>query len=277
MARTETVQLVRDRWAALCGMDKDNIIDDDAGVFLEFLNIALNEAWQRAYWTFVTKTLAFNVDEFSFLDLSSNTEISEVLYAYDSHPWRTSNASEVKFQPVRDDEIDGIFVPGVSKADAVSVSGITRSGTTATVTTSDDHGLTKGLSVIIAGAGESDYNGTFVVQSVIDSTSFTYTVTGTPSTPATGTITSTKCVIYPYCRVRETVLTSVSDTVPFELGKFLAYKASADWLRGEGQESKALARDQMAERTILNEIDRLERQQQWTPAIKMNPRVLGRR
>jgi len=37
MARTETVQLVRDRWAALCGLDKDNIISADADVFYEFV------------------------------------------------------------------------------------------------------------------------------------------------------------------------------------------------------------------------------------------------
>ncbi len=277
MARTETVQAVRDRWAALCGMDKDNVIGDDAAVFIELINIALDEAWQRAYWPFATKTLAFNVDDFSFVDLSSNTEISEVLYAWDSDPWRTNNSREVRFQPVQDDESDGFYVPDISKADSISVSGITRSGTTATVTTATDHNLSAGQSVIVAGANESDYNGTFVVQTVPTATTYTYTVSGSPSTPATGTITSTTAVVYPYCRIRETVISSVSDTVPYVLGKYLAYRSSADWLRGEGQEDKALAREQMAERTLLNEIDRLERQQQWQPIIKMNPRVLGRR
>ena len=277
MARTETVQAVRDRWASLCGLDKDNVITDDASVFLEFANLALHQAWQRAQWPFATKTLAFNVDDFNMVDLSSNTEISEVLYAYDSHPWRTDTAREVHFIPVEDDEIDGFFVPDIPKADSVSVSSITRVGTVATVTTSDDHGLSAGQSAIIAGAVESDYNGTVVVQSVTSTTVFTYTVSGSPTTPATGTITSTQAVVYPFCRIRETVLSSVSDTVPYKLGKYISYKASADFLRGEGQESKALARDQMAEQQILNEIDRLEREQQWQPVTKMNVRIRGKR
>jgi len=229
------------------------------------------------YWPFALKTLTFNVDDFSFVDLSSNTEISEVLYAWDADPYRTNNAREIRVNIVESDEQDGFYANDISKADSVSASGITRSGTTATVTTSADHNLQKGLSVIIAGANEGDYNGTFVVETVPTNTTFTYTVTGTPSTPATGTITSTACVVYPLCRVRETVLTALTDTVPFYLGKYIAYRASADWLRGEGQEEKGLAREQMAERTLLNEIDRLERQQQQTPWIKVNPRVLGRR
>lgn len=70
-----------------------------------------------------------------------------------------------------------------------SVSSITRSGSTATVTTGSNHNLSTGQMAKIAGAGESEYNGRFVV-TVTGSTTFTYTVTGTPSTPASGTITA---------------------------------------------------------------------------------------
>ncbi len=64
---------------------------------------------------------------------------------------------------------------------------ITRSGSTATVTTSAAHGFVTGNSTTISGAVETDYNGTFVV-TVVTSLTFTYTVPGTPSTPATGTL-----------------------------------------------------------------------------------------
>lgn len=72
-------------------------------------------------------------------------------------------------------------------ANTLSVSSLTRSGQTATAVTSSDHNLASNLDVIISGANESEYNGTFTI-TVTDTDTFTYTVTGTPSTPATGTM-----------------------------------------------------------------------------------------
>lgn len=72
-----------------------------------------------------------------------------------------------------------------------SVSSITRSSQTATVTTSGAHGLTSGDTVLIDGAVEAEYNGTFVI-TVLSTTTFSYTVSGSPSTPATGTILGLK-------------------------------------------------------------------------------------
>lgn len=69
-----------------------------------------------------------------------------------------------------------------------SVTSITRSSTTATVTTSIDHGYTTGDSVVIAGATQTDYNGVFAI-TVTGDTTFTYAVANSPATPATGTIT----------------------------------------------------------------------------------------
>ena len=71
---------------------------------------------------------------------------------------------------------------------AIAVTSITRSGATATVTAASAHGLTTGDYALIAGAVETDYNGEFSV-TVTNTTVFTYTVGGTPTTPATGTIT----------------------------------------------------------------------------------------
>lgn len=72
----------------------------------------------------------------------------------------------------------------------LDVASITRSGNTATITTDDDHSYGNGQTVIIAGADQSDYNGTFEVV-VTGFNTFTYEVSGTPVTPATGTITAT--------------------------------------------------------------------------------------
>lgn len=71
----------------------------------------------------------------------------------------------------------------------LSVTSITRSGGTATVTTSAAHGLSTGDEVEIAGADQSAYN-IIAEITVTGADTFTYAVTGTPTTPATGTITA---------------------------------------------------------------------------------------
>jgi hypothetical protein len=53
--------------------------------------------------------------------------------------------------------------------------------------TATAHGFTTGDQVNIRGAAETDYNGDFIV-TVTDANTFTYTVSGSPATPATGTI-----------------------------------------------------------------------------------------
>lgn len=70
---------------------------------------------------------------------------------------------------------------------------ITRSGSTATVTHTA-HGMITGQEVLIAGANQIEYNGIFTI-TVTGVNSYTYTVSGTPTTPATGTIESTTVLI----------------------------------------------------------------------------------
>jgi len=80
--------------------------------------------------------------------------------------------------------VDG-FSPG-------TVSSITRSGSTATLTFNAAHGLVSfNNRLTIAGCAETEYNGEFET-TVSSPTAVTYTVTGTPATPATGSPTATK-------------------------------------------------------------------------------------
>ena len=72
---------------------------------------------------------------------------------------------------------------------AVTPTSINRTASTATVTLPSAVNWQTGSSVTISGAAQSEYNGTFTIV-VTDATHFTYTVTGTPATPATGTITA---------------------------------------------------------------------------------------
>lgn len=76
----------------------------------------------------------------------------------------------------------------------VAVSSITRASSTATVTTSTAHGFTTGDEVMVRGANQPEYNGVVTI-TVTSTTQFTYTVSGTPATPATGTIETAFMVI----------------------------------------------------------------------------------
>lgn len=73
---------------------------------------------------------------------------------------------------------------------SVSVSSLTRVGTTATVVTSSVHGLVVGDTIRVSGASENEYNGTQTVlalDATSPSTTFTYTTVEYPPTTATGT------------------------------------------------------------------------------------------
>jgi hypothetical protein len=62
---------------------------------------------------------------------------------------------------------------------------LTSSSTTATFNSDRPHGLTNGDSVVISGATDDAYNGTFVA-AVVDSDTFTYTMSASGASPASG-------------------------------------------------------------------------------------------
>jgi hypothetical protein len=72
---------------------------------------------------------------------------------------------------------------GFATSAGVTISSITRVTTTATLTTATAHGLNTGAYVIVSGATPAAYNGTFVI-TVVDSTSFTYTMASDPGASA---------------------------------------------------------------------------------------------
>ena len=76
----------------------------------------------------------------------------------------------------------------VIAANSQAIVSLVRVGTTVTATVASDHQLGSGQTVVIAGAIETDYNGSFEI-SVTGLLTFTYQISTAPSTPATGTIT----------------------------------------------------------------------------------------
>lgn len=83
-----------------------------------------------------------------------------------------------------------VLSPAAVEVVSLLVASLTRSGTTATATTSTPHRLATGMSVTVSGAVQSAYN-VLAPVTVTGPNTFTYQVAGAPVTPATGTITET--------------------------------------------------------------------------------------
>ncbi len=80
------------------------------------------------------------------------------------------------------------FSTGWKATPTHDIDSVTGSGTTATVTTMQDHNLQTGATILVEGltvlSGTNFYNGTFTVTSVTGTKSFTYTMSGTPTDTA---------------------------------------------------------------------------------------------
>jgi hypothetical protein len=98
--------------------------------------------------------------------------------------WPTSGWFRFGGQLLRYTGISSTTLTGIPGARATT---ITRSGTTATATTTGSHGFATGELVTIQGAEQPEYNGRHII-TVTGAT--TYTVPSSPATPATGTITT---------------------------------------------------------------------------------------
>lgn len=66
-------------------------------------------------------------------------------------------------------------------------SAVTRSGSTATATVPTTAQLYVGDTIEVSGFDQAEYNGVFAILGITDATHFTYTVSGAPASPATGT------------------------------------------------------------------------------------------
>jgi hypothetical protein len=90
--------------------------------------------------------------------------------------------------------ITGTSNGAVRQNKVISVSSMTRSGTTVTVDTLGPHYLDDGDMIYVRGADQADYNVDLVIASKVDEHRITFTVATTPVSPATGTITIEKAV-----------------------------------------------------------------------------------
>jgi hypothetical protein len=70
---------------------------------------------------------------------------------------------------------------GTTLKPSLQIDSLTSSGTTVTVVTKEQHNIQPGTQVVVSGANESAYNGTFTITNVTGFNTFTYTAGSTPS------------------------------------------------------------------------------------------------
>lgn len=99
--------------------------------------------------------------------------------------WTRTDANQ---QVVRSDVSTRTLVTNNTQFSVVT---LTAAAGTATATTIAAHGYTTGDQIVMAGATLSNYNGNFTI-TVTGATTFTYAVSGSPASPAVGTILSSK-------------------------------------------------------------------------------------
>ena len=73
--------------------------------------------------------------------------------------------------------------------ESITPTSITQAAGIATVTAPSDHNFAAGLTVTVAGANETEYNGLVIILTVPTASTFTYSVDSGAAGPATGTIT----------------------------------------------------------------------------------------
>ena len=171
--RTVSAETILKSVYDLVGIDADNAATDDFQLIRRAVSRRLADAYEHFFWPDLIR-----IERRYFRDL----------YTPGSTYSASTSTTAVE-----------VFFPQTSKyyqclrALPLTVSSITRSSSTATVTTGSSHLLATGNQVTISGASQTDYNITATI-TVTGATTFTYTVQNTPATPATGAI---KCTVDP--------------------------------------------------------------------------------
>lgn len=124
--------------------------------------------------------------------VTTSTAQNAVTYPLDPVTVTVTVKDAVTLDPIENSRVLVEADSGGSLPSNASVT-ITRSSTTATVTHTA-HGLSDGDSVVIRGANQDEYNGVFTIANV-STNAYDYEVTGSPATPATGTITATAVIL----------------------------------------------------------------------------------
>lgn len=165
--RTIAYEVLLKSSADLCGLVAEEISGEDFGILRRAHSRALATIWEFEEWPDLMRV---EKRYFRSLYTAGTTYTAATLTA-----------------------VNEVYFPQTSKHYqalrnmALAVTSITRSSSTATVTTTAPHLLVTGNQVSVSGANQTDYNITATI-TVTGADTFTYTVANAPTTPATGTI-----------------------------------------------------------------------------------------
>lgn len=125
----------------------------------------------------------YKIDTAGYSSLSGDT-LTDSLFRDSKPSWFGS----LDWPPIDATSFQPSTFPHDLRVPIIGYGTLTRSGSTATIAYDEyEHGFSTGNTVRIAGANQTEYNGDFVV-TVTSVTSFTYPISGSPATTATGTI-----------------------------------------------------------------------------------------
>jgi hypothetical protein len=130
--------------------------------------------------------------------------------------WTYQDANK---QTLRSDTSQRVIITNSNKQ---TLSVLSSTGGVATATTPLAHGYATGDTVVIAGATQTQYNGTVII-TVTGTSTFTYPVSGSPTSPATGTITAEK---YMNASVAFTVPWDIPNNAKYEVWRTATVTAS---------------------------------------------------
>jgi len=225
-----TVSQLQERIAFRLGEDSAPSDTNELARRLSFINEAYMKVLGEEYWWFLQTvgsdttvvdqenyTLATDFRDMVELRVDDKVSLfmpqAEAFGTYNYPPLYYQYHSVIqKFFIYGDQELHLLPRPS-SAPSSVSISSITQTSGTATVITASAHGYSVNQYVLIAGADQSGYNGTFRITSVPSTTTFKVAVDSGTTSPATGTMTVTKKnIVYRYWQ-KPVRLTGNSDTI----------------------------------------------------------------
>jgi len=148
--------------------------------YIQLKNLLRESFWDTSTGDFLKRQASW----FGFTGNAASKSLGNIvatgtLYAdiLTSDSFKTSNG--VEYEVLTAVQIDDV---------SIDILSIERSGNTAIVTTDGAHGMASNVTPTISGANQSEYNQSDIEIKVTDVDKFTYEVSGSPTTPATGTI-----------------------------------------------------------------------------------------
>jgi len=247
--RAVTYQSVKDAFTSLVGVD--SLLTAEATNFERSFVSHYRDGWHTALWPFSIGSTDLAYDGYGQLDLTSISDLGDVLRIYKHDPQKTKSVTEYSFKV---EGTKAVIRHKRSTGAATSAATLAGDGTTAVVKYRKQEPIFTGV-VYSGGAtyavGDVIYFGTLDWYKCIDATS-------AGQSPTTHAAKWTK------------------QEVAYDLSKFTEYRCYVDWLMADGQHSTAEQMMNFADRFLLDSMDRLERQSNQTEntQIKLYPAAM---